>query len=323
MSKRLLAWISVFVISAVAGIFVYNWIKKSSEENVLELARKKTANSIASMDIKGFKMEQTDGNKLEWVLNADHAEMFKDQGYILFKIVNADIFGGDPGNANKDVYKLTSQRGTYYMKPDTITLTDDVNIRTSEGYAFNTSSVSYNARTKRVSSDSLMKAYGTSSKGSKLVMQGGGIRGYVGSGEFFINRNVDTKFGDNLEVKSDAAIINTRNKSVIFENKISALKDRLDIRGDSLTVQYDDGGNIGDIVVNNGVSLKIDDRHALCEKAVIVSDSNQVVLTGKPEFHSGDDIIVGEKIVFYTDNDEVYVSKVKADISGGAMRKKK
>jgi hypothetical protein len=37
-------------------------------------------------------------------------------------------------------------------------------------------------------------------------------------------------------------------------------------------------------------------------------------MIGRPEFYVGKDILVGEKIEFFTDKDEVRVSKVKAEI---------
>jgi len=320
MNKRLLLWLLVFIILAVVGLFVYNTLKKRSEEKQAEDIQKRYSTSFSSMGIKGFKLEQTDGNKLEWVLNAENAEMFKKDGYILFSNVSADIYGS---GQEKDVYNLLSKRGIYYTNSDIISLENDVNIKTSGGYTFSTSGASYSAGSKKIFSDSSIVAEGESSKGDRLYLEGNGLRGNISSGDFLINKKVMTRFGDKLEIESNSATINSRIRKIVFENRVQARKKELDIKGRKLSVEYDKGGNISDIVVDGNVDLNIDTRRALCDRAVISTESDEVILTGKPEFHSGDDIVVGEKIVFYTNNDEVFVSRVKADVSEGGVRKKR
>jgi len=91
-----------------------------------------------------------------------------------------------------------------------------------------------------------------------------------------------------------------------------------------LKLGYTPKGDLQDIEVTGGVKIRAgQEKYALCEKALIRGSSSEVILTGKPEFHADGDIIVGQKIVFFTDSDEVYVEKVKAEVSEKTVRKKK
>lgn len=319
MGKRTIIIIVSAVAVVVASVFVYKKVRK-----ILTYADIKAGtanpNEIPAMTIKSFKLEETDGPNSRWTLTAQKADMFKNSGRILFDkvetLVNADALG-------KTNYKITSDKGTYFINSDKVVLDTNVVVQTSQGYKVLTDSIEYFAKTKRIKSSSPVTIQGKSPSGQMLDINGEGISGDLGTGDFKITKKINTKFGPKLEISSGTSEFNTNKNMVVFEKDLLAKKDGLDITGDKLIARYSEKGELGDIEVMGDVRIKAEKRYALCNHALIKAGSSEVVLTGKPEFHSGRDVIVGKKIVFFADSDEVYVEKVKAEVTEDSMRKKK
>jgi lipopolysaccharide transport protein LptA len=247
--------------------------------------------------------------------------MFKSSEKLLFidvrAIVNADLEG-------KDVYNISSELGSYQIKNDKVVLEKNVSVSTSHGYKVLTDKLEYFAKTKKINSSDIVSISGKTPSGEQLSIEGIGINGDLGSGDFSIVKKISTKFGKNLMISSQHASFNTNKDVVVFEKDLVAKKDNLDIKGDKLVVKYVSTGEIKDIEVLGNVMIQAGDKkYALCDRAVMKDRSSQVELTGKPEFHVDKDIIVGQKIVFFADSDEVYVEKVKAEVSEQTVRKKK
>ncbi|MEI6079032.1 MAG: LPS export ABC transporter periplasmic protein LptC [bacterium] len=318
MRKKTILSIIIFSLVFLTGYFTYFKIKNvlSQKESFFPIIAVK--HEGPTMRIKGFKLEESNGEKLEWVLAADEAQMFKDKGEILFTTVSTDVKGD---GKKKEGYVIKSSSGMYYTKEDKINFSGKVDVNTSNGYNFTTESVLYTAKDKKLATDDDIAVKGTLEKGDKIFVTGKGFNGNAETGDFNIRDKVYTKVGANLEIKSNKVTINTKKSTAIFVNEIVAKKDKMNIKGDKLEVTYGKSGDVNDIDVEGNVKLMMDKKVALCDNAVIKGNSSEIVLTGKPELHVGEDIMVGEKIVFFTDNDEVFVEKVKADVSRRGYKK--
>lgn len=288
----------------------------SEKESIFSFVSSKK--EAPTMTIKGFKLEETKGQNLEWIISAEEAEMFKNSGNIVFTNVTTEVMG-DGGK--KDGYVIKSNKGTYDTKKDKINFNGEVGVRTSNGYTFSTDDVSYSAKEKKLDTKAIVSMKGTSQKGQVISISGQGLRGDAVDGIFSITDDVSTKIGNELSIQSQNAQVNTKTSKAVFKKKIIAKKGKLNIKGDTLEVRYDKKGEINDIGVFGNVTLNVEKKLALCDNAVIKSGSGEVVLTGKPEFHVNGDIMVGEKIVFNTENDEVFVERVKADVSQKGYKK--
>jgi LPS export ABC transporter protein LptC/lipopolysaccharide transport protein LptA len=318
MRKKTLFSIFIFSLAFCLAYFAYFKIKNilSSDEKIFPTIL--LGEEGPSMTIKGFKLEESKGERLEWVLSANEARMFKNKGEILFTVVNTEVLGD--GN-KRESYTIKSDNGTYYTKQDKMNFNGNVGMQTSNGYDFVTDDVFYMAKEKKLETDKDVIIKGTSQKGEKIYVSGKGLKGDVNASDFKIMDNAVTKLGDNLEVQSQSALVNTKDSTAVFVEKINAKKGNVRIKGDKLEVSYTNKGDVNDIDVAGNVRLNIEKKLALCDNAVIKGSSNEIVLTGKPELHMAGDIMVGEKIVFFTDNDEVYVERVKADVSQGGYKK--
>jgi LPS export ABC transporter protein LptC/lipopolysaccharide transport protein LptA len=309
-------FLSIFLSSIIFTTFYFGYFKiknilnKSENLSIAKIMKKDSPN----MTIEAFTLQETEGADLDWVLNAEKAHMFSKKDQIVFEAVKTDIFNK---TSKTEEYIINSKKGLYDMKKDKISLDEDVLIKTATGYEFLTDRVDYMVQTKKLDSSSKISVSGYLNKQGAIKVNGFGLDGDLYSGDFGIMNNVFASVGDQFRIESNSAIFNTNTSRVRFIKKVSALKEDLKIKGNELELYYTADGEIEDIVVKDNVVLQIDKKKALCEKAVINSQENKVVLTGRPELHLGRDIMVGERIIFFTDNDEVYVEKAKGDVQQG------
>ncbi len=319
MSKRTV----IIIVSSIvfAGLVYYAYIKIKKNLTYMDVSPvEEPKDELASMTINTFKLEETDGPNNSWSLSSKKAEMFKKSEKIIFDKVEMIVNGDSVGKTN---YKINSNKGAYFIKQDKIILESEVTILTSHGYKIVTDMLEYYTKTKKISASVPVFIEGKAPSGQKLVIQGEGIIGDLGAGAFKVVKKITTKLGPLLEVSSKKAEFNTNSNKVVFEDDLVAKKDSLDITADKLVVKYSSKGEVEDIEAIGDVKIKVDKKYALCEHAVMKGNNSEVVLTGKPEFHIGKDVMVGKKIVFFTDSDEVYVEKVRAEVSEDSVRKKK
>jgi len=310
---------SIVVIASAATLFGVWYLTELELKNTLSKSKKKVSYT-ASMTIKGLRLEQTNGDKIEWTLNSKLANLYgTPNSQMVFSDVNALVYGTKDQN---EVYTINAASGSYWTKEDKINLTDNVIVGTSKGYTFYTEDALYDIGKKKISTKSSVKAKGTSSDGAAVNINGNGLKGDVAAGDFYLIDDVVATMSKKLNIKSKKAVFNTKKNNITFEGNVSAQKEKITIGGDKLSVGYDKKGGMNDMDVEGKVVIKTGDKKALCDNALIKASSDEIVLTGKPEFHAGKDIIVGEKIVFFTNSEEVYVSKVRAAVSEKAVRKK-
>ena len=313
-------YIIAFSLVFVTGAFIGLWNLAEHRSKIEKSRTRKLPEGSPIMTLKGFKLEQTDGDKLDWVLSSEHADIYeKPNKHILFSQPRTVVYGD--GLASNQ-YTINSKTGTYYIKDDKMDINEEVNIRTPKGFVFLTDNANYDFAHKKVRSDDPIKVNGVTDKGDGLFIEGVGLSGLVDTGNFNLSNKITAGMGENFSVKSNQADFNTRNNDVLFSGAVSAKKDNLNIKGNKLKLKYSGTAEPSDMEVKGNVLITIDDRKAICDNALIKAESNEVILTGKPELYAGKDIIVGEKIVFFTDNDEVYVSRVRASVSGKGVKKK-
>jgi LPS export ABC transporter protein LptC/lipopolysaccharide transport protein LptA len=304
----------------IAAILFGAWYLTEAELKNSKAKSKKTIFSTPSMTIKGFVLEQTNGDKIDWTLNSKGANMFgAPSNQMIFSEVNALVYGTKD---QKEVYTINAATGSYLTKEDKINLKDDVVVKTTSGYTFYTQEALYDIAKKKISTKASVNAQGSSSSGEAVNIAGNGLKGDIAVGDFYLIEDVVATMGKKLNIKSNKAVFNTKQKNILFDGDVSAQKEKITIGGDKMSVGYDKKGVMNDMDVQGKVVIKTGDKKALCENALIKVSSDEIVLTGKPEFHAGKDIIVGDKIVFFTNSEEVYVSKVRAAVSEKAVRKK-
>ncbi|MEA3347399.1 MAG: LptA/OstA family protein [Candidatus Auribacterota bacterium] len=101
----------------------------------------------------------------------------------------------------------------------------------------------------------------------------------------------------NVDYNNNIAILNN---DVFVEDKYG------NIWADKIKLIFsEDKKKIERIEAFGNVEIKQEDKVATCEEAIFIMESRTVVLTGDPVVKRGTDIIAGEKITFYIDENRM------------------
>jgi lipopolysaccharide transport protein LptA len=107
-----------------------------------------------------------------------------------------------------------------------------------------------------------------------------------------------------IEIHSDKLDINDRTHQSVFQEKVHAIRNDLDLRCDKMTVSYTgDQSNITHAVGVGRVKVVEGERWGTGDQADFDNLSGVLVVTGSPVCHQGKNVLRGSKITFYTGTD--------------------
>jgi outer membrane protein assembly factor BamD len=130
-----------------------------------------------------------------------------------------------------------------------------------------------------------------------------------------------------IDVTSDKVEARWKENLVIFKGNVIARQKDMVIYADSLEVTTnEDGKGIERAVAGGNVKIQQGPRIADCQKAVFYNVDQKLVLTGDPKLSEGDNIILGDEIIFLIDKNRVDVKggpsgRGKAKIQPGEIEK--
>jgi lipopolysaccharide export system protein LptA len=123
-----------------------------------------------------------------------------------------------------------------------------------------------------------------------------------------------------IEITADRLISDSENHLARFEGNVKATQGDTSIEADQLQIHYKPEGTGGDpqqaagvdaldkITASGNVRIKFDNRLAVTDEAVYITDQRILTLTGSPaRVTSGRDEISGQIIKFYRDSGRVEV----------------
>ena len=80
------------------------------------------------------------------------------------------------------------------------------------------------------------------------------------------------------------------------------------ITSNELTATYtDDGKELREVVATGNVRITQQDKIAVADSALFLNTERKIVLTGSPKVWQGKDIVSGEKIIYFLDEDRTTV----------------
>jgi lipopolysaccharide export system protein LptA len=136
-----------------------------------------------------------------------------------------------------------------------------------------------------------------------------------------------------IHITSDRVEAFQQQRQVIFIGHVVATQKDTTISGDKMTVFYaekhpgekqssDLGGPVDHIVVEGDVRITQGDRVATSEKATYYREDNKVILTGHPRAMRNQDIITGDRIIYFLDSEKSIVEsgpsgRVQATLHSG------
>lgn len=94
----------------------------------------------------------------------------------------------------------------------------------------------------------------------------------------------------------------------VFHQEVVVEDPRMKMTADKMTVFFKpDSKTIEKVVAKGRVRFKKETKSAMAESAVYTANDGRVVLTGNPKVKKGQDVIAGEKITFFRDDQRMLV----------------
>lgn len=138
-----------------------------------------------------------------------------------------------------------------------------------------------------------------------------------------------------IKIEADHMSSVEKESSVIFSGDVDARQDDVRIRTDKMTVFYTDKAQKGadakvsqkveKLVCNGNVEITRDDWLGKARDMVYLSKERQFILMGDAKAWQGQNMVSGDKIVYYLDEgrSEVVANRTSATIGGKAGNEKK
>ncbi|MDP6524718.1 MAG: LptA/OstA family protein [Kiritimatiellia bacterium] len=91
----------------------------------------------------------------------------------------------------------------------------------------------------------------------------------------------------------------------IFKDDVVAVDPQVRIECDKLAVMFDGTNQVKAVTALGNVRMIQEDKKATCDKAVYVARVGEIVLTGNATLYRGKDVVKGERIVFWLNDDRM------------------
>ena len=108
-----------------------------------------------------------------------------------------------------------------------------------------------------------------------------------------------------VKITCDDMVVQNRRQTARCQGHVHATRLQLTLTSDRGVAQYDKDGHIIDLVCTGNVRMTEKDRVATGDKAVYVEELRTIELTGHAVARQGEDVLTGEPLVFYVDEDRV------------------
>ena len=95
--------------------------------------------------------------------------------------------------------------------------------------------------------------------------------------------------------------------TALLEGHVVATDPRLKIESDELRATFSSTNQLKSATAIGNVRLRSEDKTATCNRAVYLTENQQVTLTGNARLVRGRDTVTGDRIIFYLDEDRVVV----------------
>lgn len=118
-----------------------------------------------------------------------------------------------------------------------------------------------------------------------------------------------------VTVTSDTMEADSNNNRVVFRGNVAAVED-FTLCSDELSILYDSNRDVSEIEASGNVRIFQDEKKSTAGRAVYDRKARLIVLTGDPQVTQCSDIIKGDRITVYLDDNNAVVE------SGGGKRVK-
>ncbi len=125
--------------------------------------------------------------------------------------------------------------------------------------------------------------------------------------------------GQPIDITSDRVETYSKENLIIFKGNVTARQKDIVIYSDSLEAMVFEGGKgVERVVAGGNVKIQQGIRVANCQKAVFYNIDQKMVLTGDPKVWEGENMVSGDEIVFYIEQNRI---EVKGGLGGRGKAK--
>ncbi len=111
-----------------------------------------------------------------------------------------------------------------------------------------------------------------------------------------------------IDITSDTVEAFQKENTVVFKGNVIAKQEDTTLQANTLTIYYDpDTKKIKEILASGNVKVVQLDRRATGQRATFNQDQNKIVLDGDAVVREGDNVIRGDRIIFYVDEERSVV----------------
>ena len=108
-------------------------------------------------------------------------------------------------------------------------------------------------------------------------------------------------------ITSERLTFDYQRQFALFEGNVVVVDPQMRILADKMTVLFDEGNKAKSIKAEGEVYIIQEEKKAKAEKADYDVATGTIVLTGKPQITQGKDVVTGETITFFKNEDRVLV----------------
>lgn len=106
-------------------------------------------------------------------------------------------------------------------------------------------------------------------------------------------------------ITSDRLTFDAKQRIALFEFNVLVTDPKMQLAADKLTVQFDEKGQAKTIKAEGRVTITQLDRSAQSELATYDVPTGKIVLTGKPRITRGRDVLEGDVITYWRNEDKM------------------
>ncbi len=115
-----------------------------------------------------------------------------------------------------------------------------------------------------------------------------------------------------IDIASDAVEANQKQNTVTFSGNVVAKQEETTLFTNMLVIYYHpDTKKVKEMVATGNVKVVQLDRRATSQKATFYQEGNKIVLEGEVVMHDGENVVRGERITYYLDEERSVVEAGK------------
>ena len=113
---------------------------------------------------------------------------------------------------------------------------------------------------------------------------------------------------DPIDINSDSVEANQKQNKVTFKGNVIAKQRDTTLYANTLVIIYDENTKkLKEIIATGNVKIVQLERRATGQKATFQQDENKMVLDGEAVVREGENVIRGERVIFYVDEERSVV----------------